>query len=190
MFQVRVKVETATSDEGFQVRCPRMLWGDLCESAYLCVKQFAFLRSWAAAHLWGKDNSSLGWRMRLKKSSESCQKLTPCYISAQNKSSTFSLVLLRHCPVHKDTDVLHLWLRHLSTLWVPSITDSAGWPLSSFPSLLSSPPSGSSGARMAAPSKKRLEDVIQLPGTRISASGDRWPGQGDRCESAAGVCIF
>ncbi len=38
-------------------------------------KASAFLRSSAAAHLSGKDNSSLGRRMRLKKSSESCQKL-------------------------------------------------------------------------------------------------------------------
>ena len=72
---------------------------------FVC-KAVAFLRSSAAAHLWGRDNSSLGWRLRLQKSSGSCQKLTPCYISAQNK--LLSLVLGRHCPIHRDTDVLHI----------------------------------------------------------------------------------
>lgn len=154
MFRVRIKVETTTPEEGFQVRSPRMLWGGTCERAYLCVKQLPFLRSSAAAQLWGKDNSSLGLRTRLQKSSESCQKLTPCYVSARNKSSAFSLVPLRRCPARKDTDVLHLWLRHLSALWVPSITDFAGWPSSSSRSLSSSPSSGASAAVVAAPSKQ------------------------------------
>ena len=64
MFQVRMKVETATSEEAFQVRRPRMLGGETRQRAYLCVKQlpffFFFLRSSAAAQLWGKDNS-LSW---------------------------------------------------------------------------------------------------------------------------------
>ena len=42
MFQVRMKVETATSEEAFQVRRPRMLWGETRQRAYLCVKQLPF----------------------------------------------------------------------------------------------------------------------------------------------------
>lgn len=35
--------------------------------------------------------------------------------------------------------------------------------------------------------KIRLEEVIRLPRTKMLAAGDRWLGQCDRCDSAAGV---
>ena len=157
MFQVRMKVETATSEEAFQVRRPRMLWGETRQRAYLCVKQlpffFFFLRSSAAAHLWGKDNS-LSWLE--DETSEKLWKLPETYTMLCIGAEQILNIQPRPSPSlpgFVKTHVLHLWLRHLSTPWVPSITDSAGWPWSSFPSLPSSPSSGASGALVAAPSK-------------------------------------
>lgn len=63
-------------------KCSRLEWKlrqlpqrrNLWVCIFVC-KAVAFLRSSAAAHLWGWDNSSLRWKARLQKSSESCQTL-------------------------------------------------------------------------------------------------------------------
>lgn len=162
-------------------------------SARVRVWSCCFLRTSAAAHLRGEKRiiPLLAWDWDFGKASESCQKLTPCYISAQKQilnARLLGLSLLPHCPAHGDTHVLHLWLRRPSTPVSPirhrlcRVTLACFTSQPAFFALLSCE-WHSCGHSI----KVRLEEMMQLPRTMLSAAGDRWPEREDRCEPAAGV---
>ena len=119
------------------------------------------------------------------KSSESCQKFTSYYISAQNKSSTLQSCPCpslptshRHtctpylAPVHTVSPIYHRLCRVTLVLISQSAFFALLW---------------CEWRSCGRSIKIRVKEMIQLPGTRRSAAGDRWPGQEDRCESATGV---
>lgn len=151
-------------------------------------KAVAFLRSSAAAHLWGTKIIPLSagkrdFRKAQKAARNLHRKTNPQHSTPQSCPSSSQPSSQRHrCTpslaethVHTASPIHHRFCRvtlvfisqppFFSLLWCGR--HSCGCSIKTSP-----------------------EDVIQLPGTRMSAASDRWPGQGDRRQPAAGVCIF